>query len=78
MSHTSETVIFLNGVPVPSAFDQSHLEEPWENYGGTVNIGYSEQKKQLNIERENTDKLVTHLYSYLFYIVRDQMIRKYY
>lgn len=78
MSHTSETVIFLNGEHVPSAFDQSHLEEPWENYGGAENISYSEQKNQLNIERENTDKLVTHLYSYLFYIVRDQMIRKYY
>ena len=39
--------IYLDNKPVFSGLDQSHLEEPWENYGGDNNIGFSDMKKFL-------------------------------
>lgn len=61
MSYSDITIIYFNGKPVPSAIDQSHLEEPWENYGGNSNIGYSEKSYQLSVQKYHAKNVLQHL-----------------
>lgn len=76
MSYASVTIIYLNGKPVSSELDQSHLEEPWENYGGDNNIGYTEKLIYLKTERENAKKLWVALRWALNYISRAKRVRR--
>jgi hypothetical protein len=69
MSYAYVTILFLNGKPVPSAIDQSHLKEPWENYGGDNNIGYSEKREHLQREKKNAKVLWNSLRIRIYYLL---------
>lgn len=55
--------------------DQSHLEEPWENYGGNNNIGHSEKWIYLWRGKKNARELWDNLRWSLYYISRAKRVK---